>query len=279
MKATHSFTVRPSLPPELSGLVRLAHNLRWSWDRRTRQLFAWADPDLWQRVHQDPIGLLANIRPERLAELAQDNSFLAALSASERDLDAYLTQSQWFQNRQASTGSELAGVAYFSPEFGISEALPQYSGGLGVLAGDHLKAASDLGVPIVGMGLFYRHGYFRQALSSDGWQQERYPDLDPWTLAIELCEGVSVTVDLGGEPCRAQIWRADVGRVRLYLLDTDVAENAPHLRVVTDRLYGGDMEHRLRQELILGIGGVRALRALGEPAQLYHTNEGHAGFL
>lgn len=279
MKATHSFTVRPSLPPELSGLFRLAQNLRWSWDRRTRQLFAWADPDLWQRVHQDPIGLLANIRPERLAELSQDNSFLAAVSASERDLDAYLTQGHWFQARQATTASQLRGVAYFSPEFGISEALPQYSGGLGVLAGDHLKAASDLGVPIVGMGLFYRHGYFRQALSSDGWQQERYPDLDPWTLAIERCDGVQVTVDLGGEPCRAQIWRADVGRVRLYLLDTDVAENPAHLRVVTDRLYGGDMEHRLRQELILGIGGVRALRALGESAQLYHTNEGHAGFL
>ena len=279
MKATHSFTVRPHLPAELRGLGRLAVNLRWSWDRRTRLLFAWSDPELWDAVDHDPIRLLGVLPATRLAELATDTSFLAAISAAERELDNYLSEARWFQNRVTEQGSDLRLVAYFSPEFGISEALPQYSGGLGVLAGDHLKSASDLGVPIVGIGLFYRHGYFRQALSADGWQQERYPDLDPWTLPLELVPDVRITVDLAGEACHVQLWRAEVGRVRLYLLDADIDANPDHLRVVTDRLYGGDMEHRLRQEILLGVGGVRALRALGESPQLFHTNEGHAGFL
>ena len=170
-------------------------------------------------------------------------------------------------------------VAYFSPEFGIAEALPQYSGGLGVLAGDHLKAASDLGVPLVAIGLYYRHGYFRQSLSVDGWQQERFPDLDPHAQAIELCDGIRIELELAGETLRAQVWKATVGRTPLYLLDTDLPENPTELQLVTDRLYGGDVEHRLRQEILLGIGGVRALEALGIPVRVFHTNEGHAGFL
>ena len=148
-----------------------------------------------------------------------------------------------------------------------------------MLAGDHLKAASDLGVPLVGVGLFYRHGYFRQSLSHDGWQQERYPDLDPYAMALTLCDGMRVSVDLAGRTLHAQVWRADVGRTPLYLLDADIDENAPDMREVTDRLYGGDIEHRLRQEILLGIGGVRALDALGLDVQVFHTNEGHAGFL
>ncbi len=274
MKAVQSFTVRPHLPDGLVGLARVAHNLRWTWHRQSRHLFSWADPIVWEDSH-DPVHLLGSLSPSRLDELASDPSFLAALAAVEHDLDTYLSEPRWFQER---TDSPLSAIAYFSPEFGISEALPQYSGGLGVLAGDHLKAASDLGLPIVGIGLFYRHGYFRQALSVDGWQQERYPDLDPYSLALKLCEP-TVTVDLAGQACVARIWRADVGRVRLYLLDTDVDENPPELRVITDRLYGGDTEHRLRQEIILGIGGVKALKAVGETCQLFHTNEGHAGFL
>ena len=170
-------------------------------------------------------------------------------------------------------------MAYFSPEFGITEALPQYSGGLGVLAGDHLKAASGLGIPLVGVGLFYRQGYFRQELNADGWQQERYPRLDPHAMALHRVEGARVTVDMAGTPLVAQLWRAMVGRVPLYLLDADVEENDDAGRNVTDRLYGGDAEHRMRQEILLGIGGVRALRAVGEQTQIFHTNEGHAGFL
>ena len=170
-------------------------------------------------------------------------------------------------------------MAYFSPEFGIAEAVPQYSGGLGVLAGDHLKSSSDLGVPLVGVGLLYRHGYFRQSLDADGWQQERYPLLDPHVMALTPCDGIRVEVDLAGVPLVAQVWKACVGRVPLYFLDADVEENPDEIREVTDRLYGGDIEHRLRQEILLGIGGVRALQAVGVEAQVFHTNEGHAGFL
>jgi starch phosphorylase len=276
MKALTSFTVRPRLPEELSGLGRLAANLRWSWDRATRDLFTRADETGWEASRHDPMQLLGQLSGERLTELAGDPAFCAAVANAERALETYLTEPRWFQTTRAA--GPLRHVAYFSPEFGISEALPQYSGGLGVLAGDHLKAASDLGVPLVGIGLFYRHGYFSQSLSTDGWQQERYPDIDPWSVALTRCEP-TVVVDLAGEAVTVRIWRADVGRIRLYLLDTDVEGNAPHLRTITDRLYGGDTEHRLRQEIILGVGGVRALRALGESTQLFHTNEGHAGFL
>jgi starch phosphorylase len=275
MRALRSFTVRPHLPEALAPLEELAMNLRWAWDDRTRDLFRWVDPDAWDATHHDPVSMLATASPARLAELATDPAFLRFQTSVHEDLTRYLEEPRWFQHRE----SGLRQVAYFSPEFGISEALPQYSGGLGILAGDHLKSASDLGVPLVGVGLFYRHGYFRQGLNQDGWQQERFPDQDPFAMPLTLCEGVRVTVDLAGVPMVAQVWRADVGRIPLYLLDADVEENPDEIRAVTDRLYGGDVEHRLRQEILLGIGGVRALEALGIDAQVFHTNEGHAGFL
>ena len=276
MRSLRSFTVRPSLPPQLSALEELAMNLRWSWDARTRDLFRWVDPDAWDATVHDPVRLLGVVSRERLEALAEDPGFMGFLAEVREELQRYLDSDRWFQSRN---GSPLRSVAYFSPEFGIAEALPQYSGGLGVLAGDHLKAASDLGLPLVGIGLMYRHGYFRQSLSGDGWQEEVYPDLDPYAMALHLCEGVRVEVDLAGTPCVARVWRADVGRVPLYLLDADIDDNPPEVRGITDRLYGGDTEHRLRQEILLGIGGVRALDALGIDAQVFHTNEGHAGFL
>jgi glycogen phosphorylase len=275
MKALRSFTVRPSLPAELAALEDLAMNLRWSWDSQTRDLFRWVDPDGWDASVHDPVRLLGLVERGRLEGLAEDPGFMRFLGEVREELQRYIDGDRWFQARG---GSALRSVAYFSPEFGIAEALPQYSGGLGVLAGDHLKAASDLGVPLVGIGLFYRHGYFRQSLSTDGWQQERYPDLDPYAMALTPC-AQRVEVDLAGRSLIARIWRAEVGRIPLYLLDTDVEENPPDLRSITDRLYGGDTEHRLRQEILLGIGGVRALDALGIDAQVFHTNEGHAGFL
>jgi len=250
-------------------------NLRWSWDERTRDLFRWVDPDGWEESRHDPVRVIGHVSQERLDALQGDPAFLTFLDEVGDDLDSYLTRDRWFQQRE---GSPLRQVAYFSPEFGIAEALPQYSGGLGVLAGDHLKAASSLGVPLVGIGLFYRHGYFRQSLSADGWQQERFPSLDPFAMALQPVDA-HVTVDLAGTPLHARIWRADVGRIRLYLLDADVEENDAGSRMVTDRLYGGDTEHRLRQEILLGMGGVRALDAIGETPQVFHTNEGHAGFL
>ncbi len=278
MRALRSFAVHPRLPESLAPLARLAMNLRWSWDPATRDLFRWVDPDGWDATSHDPVRLLGTVSAARLEALAVDSGFLRYLTEVADDLDDELRRPGWFHQRDQGR-SPLRLVAYFSPEFGISEALPQYSGGLGVLAGDHLKAASDLAVPLVGVGLFYRNGYFRQSLSLDGWQQERFPSLDPYAMALTLEPEVRISVELAGEPCVAQVWRADVGRTRLYLLDTDVEENSAACRSVTDRLYGGDTEHRIRQEIVLGIGGVRALQALGLDAQVFHTNEGHAGFL
>lgn len=285
MKALRSFTVRPQLPQPLAALEPLARDLHWSWDRATRELFSSIDHTIWESGGHDPLRLLAEVPSERLSELATDASFLEELASISAGLDAYGTLPRWFQRHTESlnkSGSNPIGdgrIAYFSPEFGISEALPQYSGGLGVLAGDHLKASSDLGLPLVGIGLFYRHGYFRQSLSVDGWQQERFPDLDPHAMALELCDGVRVSLEMAGQNLVAQIWKATVGRTPLYLLDADIPENPPELQVITDRLYGGDVEHRLRQEILLGIGGVRALEALEIPVKVFHTNEGHAGFL
>jgi starch phosphorylase len=202
-------------------------NLRWSWDERTRDLFRWVDPEAWDATTHDPVRLLSVVKVNRLEALAEDAGFLSYLTEIDEELTRYLQRPRWFQSRV----SPLRQVGYFSPEFGISEALPQYSGGLGVLAGDHLKAASDLGVPLVGVGLFYRNGYCRQSLSLDGWQQERFPSLDPCAMALTLCEGTRVEVNLASETCALQIWRADVGRTPLYMLDADIDENSPDVRL------------------------------------------------
>ncbi|MEU5497154.1 alpha-glucan family phosphorylase [Streptomyces griseofuscus] len=287
MKAIRRFTVRPVLPEPLRPLSELAHNLRWSWHAETRDLFQSVDPEAWGAAGCDPVRLLGRVRPARLAELSGDRRFRRRLNAVADDLDDYLTGDRWYQ---AQPEGLPRAVAYFSPEFGITAALPQYSGGLGILAGDHLKAASDLGVPLVGVGLLYRHGYFRQTLSRDGWQQEHYPVLDPNELPLSQvaeADGTPARVSLalpGGRALHARIWLAQVGRVPLLLLDSDVEENDLGARSVTDRLYGGGSEHRLLQEMLLGIGGVRAVRTYcrltGHPEpEVFHTNEGHAGFL
>ncbi|MER6625466.1 glycosyltransferase family 1 protein [Streptomyces sp. NPDC000931] len=287
MKAIRRFTVRPVLPEPLRPLSDLARNLRWSWHTGTRDLFRSVDPERWAAAGCDPVRLLGSVAAERLAELAGDRDFLDRLDAVAADLDAYMTGDRWYQ---AQADRLPAAVAYFSPEFGITAALPQYSGGLGILAGDHLKAASDLGVPLIGVGLLYRHGYFRQSLSRDGWQQEHYPVLDPNELPLDQLEEpdgtpAQITLALPGDrSLRARIWLAQVGRVPLLLLDSDVEENDLGERGVTDRLYGGGSEHRLLQEMLLGIGGVRAVRTYCEltghaAPEVFHTNEGHAGFL
>ena len=276
MKALRSFTVRARLPEPLAPLHALAYNLRWAWDERSRDLFRWLDPDCWEASGHDPVRLLGLVRRERLEAMAADPGFMAFMVEVHEELIRYVSGPRWFQGRESTP---LRSVAYFSPEFGITEALPQYSGGLGVLAGDHLKAASGLGLPLIGVSLFYKQGYFRQELNADGWQQERYPLLDPHAMALNLVDGARVTLDLAGTPLVAQVWRAQVGRVSLYLLDADVEENDEAGRSVTDRLYAGDAEHRIRQEILLGIGGVLALQAAEEEPQIFHTNEGHAGFL
>ncbi|MGW4984700.1 alpha-glucan family phosphorylase [Streptomyces mirabilis] len=289
MKAIRRFTVRPVLPDALHPLSDLARNLRWSWHAETRDLFQSVDPERWTACDGDPVRLLGSVPPHRLAELAEDRRFLRRLAAVADDLRDYVTGERWYQT-QTQIPDLPAAIAYFSPEFGITAALPQYSGGLGILAGDHLKAASDLGVPLIGVGLLYRHGYFRQSLSRDGWQQEHYPVLDPNELPLvplRESDGTPAQVTLalpGARALRARIWLAQVGRVPLLMLDSDVEENDLGERGVTDRLYGGGSEHRLLQEMLLGIGGVRAVRTYcrltghAQP-EVFHTNEGHAGFL
>jgi glycogen phosphorylase len=289
VRAIRRFTIRPVLPGPLAPLRPLMLNLRWSWHSDTTDLFASIDPAGWERAGRDPVGLLAEVPPERLASLAADRRFLRQLGDAVEDLREYTTGPRWYQESQDQAEVPSA-VAYFSPEYGITAALPQYSGGLGILAGDHLKAASDLGVPLIGVGLLYRHGYFTQSLSAEGWQAERYPAGDPNGLPLALLrhgsgDPVRVTVALaGGAVLAAQVWIASIGRVPLLLLDSHVEENEPEMSEVTDRLYGGGSDHRLRQELLLGIGGVRAVRAFcsitGHPEpEVFHTNEGHAGFL
>jgi starch phosphorylase len=286
VRALRRFTVRARLPEPLAALGELVTNLRWSWHPETTDLFESVDPELWRNVNYDPVRLLGEVPAARLGELAVDAAFLDRLASVHADLQEYLRQPLWYQSLENAPKA----IGYFSPEFGITEVLPQYSGGLGILAGDHLKAASDLGVPIIGVGLLYRSGYFTQALSPDGWQEEHYPALDPNGMPLALLRGadgepVQISIPLPeGREMRAQIWKAQVGRVPLLLLDSDVEANVGGERDVTDRLYGGGAEHRLLQELLLGIGGVRAIRAYcavtgdAEP-EVFHTNEGHAGFL
>ena len=289
MRAIRRFTVRVSLPEPLAPLQGLMLNLRWSWHAPTADLFASIDPAAWAASGGDPIAMLSALPAARISALAVDARFLGELREAEEDLNRYISDPRWYSSA-GLTGIGPAAVAYFSPEYGITAALPQYSGGLGILAGDHLKSASDLGVPLIGVGLLYRHGYFTQSLSADGWQAERYPGDDPNGLPLELLRdaaGSAVHVSVGldaGRQLNAQVWVARVGRIPLLLLDSYVEENEPGLHEVTDRLYGGGSEHRLRQELLLGVGGVRAVRAFcalrGHPApEVFHTNEGHAGFL
>lgn len=282
-KFARSFEVQLDLPAELRGLEELAYNFRWAWDADTRRLFRMANPYLWEEVEHNPVALLHGLSAETLGGLAADKTFRALLKERRAALEAYLSAETWFQ-REHGDKAEKTLVAYFCAEFGITEALPIYSGGLGVLAGDHLKAASDLGIPLVGIGLLYAKGYFRQFMGPDGWQQEEYPRYDYYRFPIRPVTGedgqpLRVSVEFPERQVSCQIWKAVVGRVSLYLLDSNLPENRPDDRQITDHLYGGDEDTRIRQELILGQGGVKALKALGLNPTVCHMNEGHAAFM
>ena len=274
---TARITILPSLPSNLEPLATLARSIATTWDDGALALFAEVAPD----AHgASPIARLVAAEPARLAALAADGSYVERLAAAVARQEARRSGASWYDTLGDRRPTS---IAYFSPEYGVSDVLPQYSGGLGVLAGDHLKAASDLGVPIVAVGLFYRSGYFQQVLTASGEQREEFVDLDPSALPMALVSDeqgvpVEIAVPLPGALLRARIWRVDVGRVPLLLLDADLPANAEAERAVTDRLYGGDREHRLRQELLLGVGGVRALAACGFTPDVFHMNEGHAGF-
>jgi len=271
--------VRPHLPERLGRLEELAGNLWYSWHRGTRTLFARLDPALWTEINHAPRAFLHNIAQQRLDAAARDAEFLAAYDAALAAYDAY--------HGQAAPDPRFAAgerVAYFCAEFGLHESLPIYSGGLGILAGDHCKTASDLRLPFVGVGLLYRQGYFEQAIDFDGRQHARYTDNDFELLPVEparRADGgeVRVGVDLPGGPVQVKVWRARVGHVSLYLLDTDLEENRDTHRDIAHRLYEGDRGVRLEQEIVLGVGGARALEALGIEPGCWHMNEGHPAFL
>ncbi len=282
MSKIHSFHVVPSLPPRLQCLTELAYNLRWAWDHETIELFRRMDRDLWEESGHNPVLMLGSIPQKHLLELERSAAFQAHMDRVYQNFKEYLTDGGWFA--KACPDSQDVQIAYFSAEFGLTESVPIYAGGLGFLAGDHLKSASDLGLPLVGVGLLYQKGYFRQYLNADGWQQERYPYNDFYNLPVRQMTDTHgspqmVEFDFPGRKVTARIWRVQVGRVSLYLLDTNIPLNSPADQNITNELYGGDREMRIQQEIVLGIGGMRALRALGIRPTVCHMNEGHSAFL
>jgi starch phosphorylase len=282
MPTLRRFTVIPRLPASIEKLRALAHNLWWAWSPEARELFTRIDADLWDEVHGNPIELLSRVPQARLDELGTDDAFVAHLEASHAALEKYLSREGWF--RKTFPEANGAKIAYFSMEYGLHESLPIYSGGLGVLAGDHLKTASDLGLPLVGIGLAYAEGYFRQVLADDGLQGERYPINDWHRLPVQpVFDGTGkrliVHVAYPDRAVDVQLWRVQVGRVPLYLLDANLEQNTPADRAITGPLYGGDQEFRVRQEIMLGIGGMYALESIGITPTVCHMNEGHSAFL
>jgi len=283
VRPVKTFHVRPALPERLQALEELAYNLRWSWDHETIGLFRRLDRDLWEEAGHNPVLMLGSISQDRLHDAAQDEAFLAHMDRVAADLREYVGRSStWYQKAHGPSSRPL--VAYFSIEFGLTECLPIYSGGLGILAGDHLKSASELGVPLVGVGLLYQKGYFRQYLTHEGWQQERYPVNDFSVLPIRPHHGddgqpTRIAIDLAGRQVILRPWCLQVGRVTLVLLDANIPENPPDLQDVTDELYGGDGDLRIKQEIVLGVGGIRALLALNLRPRIFHMNEGHCAFL
>lgn len=278
-----TFTVLPDTPAELGSLSELAYNLWFSWRPEVRRLFDRLDPESWYKSGQNPVQMLCIVPQSKLDECAADQSYLSELRRLHEKFHQYMASDKtWFDRTHGPRESPV--IAYFSCEFGLHECLPIYSGGLGILAGDHTKAASDLGVPLVAVGLLYRQGYFRQYLNAEGMQQESYPENDWYSMPVHLEKDdndapLMGQVDMAGETVYFQIWRADAGRTKVYLLDTNIPVNSPHQRDIAVKLYDPDRDVRVRQEILLGIGGARALRMLGYNPAVYHINEGHSAFL
>ena len=282
MQPLKSFTIIPSLPEKLSPMREIAYNLWWAWDREAIDMFYRLDRNLWEETGHNPVKLLGQISQNRLNQRAEDDGYVAVVERVAKKLETYLKANTWYEKKYGD--NKDIKIAYFSAEFGLTECLQNYSGGLGVLAGDHMKSASELGLPLVGVGLLYQVGYFHQYLNADGWQNELYPENDFYNLPIQLVrnqddEPLIIEVDFPGRKVFAQIWRVQVGRVQLYLLDTNIAQNRDADQNITDELYGGNDENRIQQEIMLGIGGIRALKALGLHPSVFHMNEGHSAFL
>ncbi|HUV29506.1 MAG TPA: alpha-glucan family phosphorylase [Acidobacteriota bacterium] len=274
--------VLPTLPDKLRPLQEMAHNLWYSWNWEVVRLFIRLDPDTWEKTSQNPVEMLSLLPQHTLLKASEDEAFLSSLHKVYDKYQDYLKRRKWFHYKYGDFEQEKA--AYFSLEYGLDTGLPVYSGGLGVLSGDTLKSASDLGLPMTAVGLLYRYGYFRQFLSSDGWQQERYEENDWYHMPVTLVKDehdqpLKVSLVLDNVPVQIQIWKVMVGLTPLYLLDTNIAENSSKAREITSVLYGGDKDMRIRQEIVLGVGGIRALRALGIEPCIFHCNEGHSWFL
>jgi starch phosphorylase len=272
------------IPPRLHRLPELASDLWWVWNQNAREVFRALDYDLWRATAHNPVRLLRTINPDRLTAMAQDPVFLQLYDTCIKALDRARTgEGSWWYQRHGNSRNNRP-IAYFSAEFALHQSLPIYAGGLGVLAGDHCKEASDLGVPLIAVGFMYPQGYFHQSVSSEGWQEERYRKLDWQDAPIEpalMPDGKPcvIAVPLGTRTVLVSVWHVRLGHTQIYLLDTDLEENAPWDRELSARLYGGDRETRIQQEIVLGIGGVRAVRALGIDPAVWHLNEGHAGFV
>lgn len=282
MPKIRNFTVVPALPSPIKDLDIIAGNMFWTWNAEYVELFKRIDSNLWSTCGHNPVKLLGAVSQEQLNSLSKDQGFVSELKRLAEKLNTYLEKPAWFDSVQPKDNKAL--VAYFCAEFGIHESLPIYAGGLGILAGDHLKSASDLGIPMVAVGLLYQKGYFRQYLNIDGWQQEVYIENDFYNMPIELVKNpngqpLTISVDYPGRSVIAQIWCANIGRVKLYLLDTNIEANSSGDRMITSCLYGGDRELRIRQEVLLGIGGIKTIAALGLSPTAYHINEGHAAFM
>lgn len=283
MEPILTYNVIPKLPPALEPLREMVYNLWWTWEPSARRLFRFLDIPLWDATNHNPLRMLQTCRQARLTEVAADEHFLRDLNEVYGQFRAYLARKDTYGKGRSESTPLQHPVAYFSAEYGFHESFPNYSGGLGILSGDHCKSASDLDLPFVAVGLLYRDGYFKQQINKDGWQEAVRLNQNFHHLPVQevKLDGVplKVAVSLAGRELHAKVWRLAVGRISLYLLDTHLPENSPADQAITAQLYGGDREFRLRQEIVLGMGGFRALRAMGITPQVFHMNEGHSAFL
>jgi len=280
----NKYMVSPSLPKELEPLLEITKNFWWCWNQKAVNLLRTIDIDNYDEKDHNPIRILGESLQECFYNMLHDDAAMMNLAEVYDEFKTYMNQETWYASLDDSQKTENEKIAYFSFEYGLHESLPNYSGGLGILSGDHLKSASDLGLPFIAVGLLYRKGYFRQYLNADGWQQEYDIENDFFNLALEKVldsngETMKVDVDLPGRKVYAQIWKANVGRIQLYYLDANIEENSVEDRDITAQLYGGNLETRIQQEILLGIGGIKALKKLGIKPTIYHMNEGHSAFL
>ena len=283
MYVFNHITVNPQLPKRIEKLSEISYNLWWSWNTEFLKLFKKMDIDLWERIDKNPVKFLKLVTQEKLEQAAQDSEFLKSYDKVVENFENYIkSKNTWFAKEYPNNRTDL--IAYFSAEYGLDQILSIYSGGLGILSGDHLKSASDLGIPLVAVGLLYKNGYFHQKINGSGMQETEYYNIDIDNLPLKKVKDVNdediiVAIQFPKKKLYLKAWKINVGRIELYLLDSDIEENLPEYRDITKTLYGGDQEMRIRQEIALGQGGVALLNALGFKPTVYHMNEGHSSFL